>query len=210
MTKQKKKKARSIRLKHPKISETMVDAHVWYVLRVKSQKEFVSQILLQRKGVLTYVPVRKEWRHRNKFDKARKEKKTLVSFPETVGYVFAGFAPGQLVAANIPHWLSIFSIPTVKGAVGVSGRPHVVDGKSLKRLVKAFPNGMQRPDREQYMRTFKEFSEGDTVRICTGPFEGHVVPVSEIRNGRALLPIQFLGESHEIEMDCFDLEREAA
>ena len=198
------------RLKHPKISPEMVDAHTWYALRVQSQREFLSQVLLQRKGILTYVPVRKEWRHKNKYDKALKKEKVLISYPETVGYVFAGFSPNQLVLENIPVWVSIFAIPTVKSAVGVSGRPLAIDRGSLKRLVKDYPNGMQRPDREQYMRTFKEFKEGDDVRICSGPFEGHIVPVKEIANGMARLPVTFLGEEHEITMNCFDLERDVA
>ena len=194
--------------RHPKLSPEMIDQRVWYALRVESQKEFVTQRILQILGLMSYVPVRREWRHKNKFDKSTNKPKTLFSFPETVGYVFVGFAPNQLVTGNIPHWLKLFKVFTIKAAIGVAGRPLQVDPESLKRLAKQYPNGLQRPNREQYMRTYKEFKEGDDVRICSGPFEGHVVPVKEIKEGHATLPVKFLGVEREIIMPTFDLEKD--
>lgn len=195
--------------KHPKITPEIIDARVWYALRVVSQKEFTVQDVMQSKGIMTYVPVRKEWRHRNKFDRVKKIK-TLKSYPETVGYVFAGFTPNQLVEQNIPNWLSIFEIPSVTGVVGTQGRPLRIVGDSLKELAAKHPNGLQRPNHEQYMRTHKEFEEGDTVVICSGPFQGHQVKVIEINEDKAKLPIEFLGETHIVEIECFDLERAVA
>ena len=63
----------------------MIDARVWYALRVISQKEFLAQEILRRLGLFTYVPVRKEWRHKNRYAKARRENKVLMSYPEDGG-----------------------------------------------------------------------------------------------------------------------------
>lgn len=208
MTKHKRNRTARI-VEHPKLTPEMVDSRAWYALRVKSQKEFVTQTILKDRGLMSYVPVRKEWRHRNKFDRIKRQK-TLISYPETVGYVFIGFTVNQLIWGNIPHWLKIFQIPTITGVLGVFGEPKQVDKGSLKRMVKKLPNGMQRPDREKYMRTHKEFKEGDTVLICNGPFEGHEVPVVEILGEKARLDIEFLGQKHEVLIDCFDLERAVA
>ncbi len=202
------KKKRHVKTpRHPKISEDMIDARVWYALRVISQKEFLAQEILRRLGLFTYVPVRKEWRHKNRYAKARRENKVLMSYPETVGYVFIGFTPNQLTPENIPHWMKLFNLTCVTGAVGINGEPKQINKDALKRLAKTFPNGVQKPEHEAYMRTHREYQVGDNVVICEGPFQGQVVPVVELNEGHAIVKLELFGSIRDMTFDAFDLEK---
>ncbi|MBO6755459.1 MAG: hypothetical protein JJ902_03980 [Roseibium sp.] len=201
-------KPQKAKRRHPKITPDLIHARHWYALRVKSQKEFVTQDLLKERGLMTYVPVRKEWRHRNKFDRAKKHKE-LISFPEAVGYVFVGFTPNQLWQGAVPHWLKIFELPTVKGVVGINSRPARIPPVRLSAWAKVHPNGVQRPDKEAYMRTHKEFKEGDTARICNGPFADKEVPVKSIEGIKTTVILEVFGSWREIVVDTFDLEKVA-
>lgn len=191
---------------HPKITSDIILERYWYALRVASQKEFVTQDLLKERGLMTYVPVRKEWRHRNKFDKAKRQKQ-LVSFPEAVGYVFVGFTPNQLWRDQVPYWLKLFDISTVVGVVGFENRPMLIDRMKLVAWSRIHPNGLQRPNKEAYMRTHREFEEGDIVRVCAGPFVDHEVPVVSIDEGKSTVLIELFGTEREVVVETFDLEK---
>lgn len=193
--------------RHPKITPEIIDAHTWYALRITSQKEFAAQTILKERGLLTYVPVRKEWRHRNKFDRA-KQKKVLKTYPQAYGYVLTGFTSLQMAPGNIPYWLRLFSIPIIRGVVGIEleHKPLELPHDEMKRMVQRFPNGMQRPDHEAYMRTHKEFTVGDTVTMPGGPFDGHLLKVIDIKDVKAKFIVELFGAEHEIWADTFDLE----
>lgn len=192
---------------HPKITPEIIQRHTWYALKVLSQKEFVAQAMLKERGLLTYVPVRKEWRHKNRYDKARM-KKVLVSYPQAYGYVLVGFTDRQMAPGNIPYWLRLFSIPVIRGVVGIEleRKPVALDHASLIELSKRFPNGMQRPDHEAFMRTHREFKPGDTVTNPNGPFDGHMLKVISIKGMKTKAIAQLFGAEHEVTLNAFDLE----
>lgn len=192
---------------HPKITPEMILPRIWYALRVKPQTEFQAQDVLSDMGLLTYVPVRKEWRYRTRFDRPKKKNKELVSYPEARGYLFAGWMPEQLGQRNIPHWLKLFDLPMISGAVGISGRPMPLHNHNLIDLSARFPNGLQKPKHEAYMRTHAEFKEGDLVMICEGPFTGHEVPVVEINDQKTKVVIDLFNEAHETWIETFSLEK---
>ena len=196
------------RLKHPKITPELIAPRTWYALKVQSRSEFVAQDTLSQRGLLTYVPVKKVWRWRNKYARMRNDPKDLVSYAEIPGYVFVGFSAGQIIVDNIPEWFSIFEIPTIRGAVGVGGCPMAVDQEGLVNLAETFPNGLHKPDREAFMRTYREFGEGDDVVICNGPFEGCVVPVLEIRDDKTLIELDLFGrKTRPMYFATIDLEK---
>ncbi|MCP5099905.1 MAG: hypothetical protein GY943_30495 [Chloroflexi bacterium] len=196
-------------IQHPKITPAIIDRHDWYCLVVVGGREFFTQDLLRMRGLLTYVPVRKDWRHKNRYDKAN-GKKHLISYPQMTGYVLVGFALEQLSPEYIPHWLRLFQIPVILSVVGIAQRPIQLDRESLKRFASQHPNGMQAPLSSAHMRTHGEFKIGDMVRVCSGPFDGHIVPVTGIRGRKAKFEIELFGSIHEPEIDCFELEGIAA
>lgn len=168
----------------------------WYALRTPAQKEFVAQEILGRRGITTFLPVERKWRRRNKYTK----QKELRSYPLLVRYIFAGFVPG------IPLWFNIFNIPTITGCVGLNGEPKELDNAAVCRFIGKYPNGLQRPDEEQYMQTGKEFTIGEHVRISDGPFEGIVVPVVNILGKDAELFVELFGGRHKVRIRMDKLE----
>lgn len=186
---------------HPKIKPETVDRYDWYALRVSPQTEFVTQDILKQRGILTYVPVRKEWRFRNKFDKAKKQKK-LMSYPESVGYVFMASHKGFE-----PNWLMLGNTNNINGVVGVNGIPRRISCNQLHNFVKAFPNGIQRPAYEKHMNTGREFKVGDTVRPASGPFQHVHINVVEITDsGKVPFIVEMFGKDQSFEFEAWDLE----
>lgn len=171
----------------------------WYGLRTPPQKEFVAQAILARKGIATFCPADRRWRRRNGYARH----KQLVSYPMLPRLVFAGFVPG------LPAWFDLFRLPAIQGAIGIAGRPARMDEAGMLRLLARYPNGIQRPDEERFMRTHAEFKAGEVVRICDGPFDGMAVPVHEIRGSEARVLLELFGAQHEVAIAVDKLEKAA-
>lgn len=168
----------------------------WYALRTPPQKEFIAQELLTQKGLVTYCPTDKRWRRRNRFQK----QKELIGYAMIPRTVFVGFEPG------IPLWFDLFRLPCVSSVIGINGEPKRLDNQGMSNLITKYANGIQRPKEEQHMQTGKEFSAGELVRIVSGPFEGIVVPVHEIRGREARVFLDLFGAKHEVSVDSWILE----
>lgn len=164
----------------------------WYALQTPPQKEIVAQIILETRGVEAYLPVREEWRRKNKYTK----EKQLRQFPEMPRYVFAGFDPGF---SSWRHWLH--RIPVITGVVGLDGEPRriVFEGDGLAHMMRAYPNSTYvAPKEQKYMHTHQEFSVGDVVEILDGPLAGRELPVVSIRKSSAIFRLIMLGVEQEI------------
>jgi len=173
----------------------------WYALKTPPQREFAAQHILENfadRGIKTFVPVRKEWRRRNRYSKA----KELRSYPVMPRYVFAGFEPGRA------RWYDLFKFPVLVGVVGVCGEPrrvryHGEDG--LGSFIGRYPNGITAPKEQRFMRSNHEFAIGDTVEVIGGPFDGQKVPVLEISGEKALVNMYLFGAEQKITVRLEDL-----
>lgn len=191
----------------------------WFALQVAPQKEFTLQKILKRHGYHTFVPVEHRWRRWNKFTK----QKTRRSFPMMPRYVMVGFPfhdsdfhvafeqpiiEGGEIRGYREKIFSPFQLPIVTGCVGVSGIPRALDTKRICEYIDRWPDGMDRPDREKWMPTGKEFKEGDMVRVWEGPLQHHLVKVIEINalNGKAKILAEMFGSQMEIEINVEKLE----
>lgn len=201
--------------KYPKITDDIVEDHHWYGLQVHSTKELLLQHRMTEMGLMTYVPVRVEYRFQNNIHRKRhkldprKYPKIQKSYPEVPGYVFLGFKDEQLTPGNIPHWMKIFDMDLVVGVISNQGEPLKLQKGDIRRLIEIFPKGMRRPKAAMYQRTHAEFKKGDNVRICLGPFEGQEVPVVEIMDEKTRVTLSLFGASREILIDTIDLEKAA-
>lgn len=178
---------------------------IWYALQVPPQKEFVAQTILNKKGIDSYVPARKEWRRRNKYTKT----KELRAFPVAPRYVFAGFP------RRIPLWFDIFNLPVINGVVGLNGEPLIIPYKhtakqpGLRGIMDKWPNGIVAPKEQKYMHTHGEFKVGDTAEVLDGPFEGQRVPVVEIKGGDAMVHMLLFGTVQEVKIALENLVKAA-
>lgn len=168
----------------------------WFALCVPPQKEFATQAILEKKGLRTFVPVRREYRRRNKYVK----RKELMSYPLAPRYVFAGFEPGKSL------WFDLFGLERyygrkiVTGVVGMGDEPRQLNPECIVSLLKRFGGGLNAPAVQRYMLSNKEFRVGDQVEVIAGPFEGLKVPVKEIRGSRARLVMELFGGEQEVEV----------
>lgn len=163
---------------------------LWYALLTPPGREFVAQKILRRYGLRTFVPIRREWRRKNKFVKT----KELHSYPVAPRYVFAGFQ------RRVPLWFDLFNLPVISGVVGLEGEPSPIRGEAMSRLIQKTAGGLNAPAVQKFMRTHHEFAVGQTVEVIDGPFEGRKVPVVAIRGARASLMLQLFGAEMEIEL----------
>ncbi len=160
----------------------------WFALRVPPQKEQVAQVILRRKGLATFLPVHREWRRRNKYTKV----KELRTYPLMPRYVFTGFSK------RVPMWFDVFNLPLITGVVGIGGRPMKLDQDGMERIMGLYQNAIDAPKEQKWMETHKEFSEGDTVQILGGSFDGLVVPVLGIDGPNAKVLISLFGGERSV------------
>lgn len=163
----------------------------WYALRTPPQKEFVAQEILTQRGLVTFCPQDKRWSRPNRFTKL----KTLKPYPVVNRYVFVGFRSGA------PLWFNLFQLPCIQGCVGINGRPMKLDHAAMERLLRVYPNGIQRPTKEDYQSAQAEYKTGDMVRICEGPFDGMVVPVIHLKGNEAIVFMELFGSRHEVKIN---------
>lgn len=173
---------------------SVADRLQWFALIVPPQKEFVAQKILRRYGLRTFVPVRREWRRRNKFSK----EKELRKFPLTPRYLFAGFDQG------VPLWFNLFNLPVISGVVGIADEPMPIPVAAMCEFITKTGGGMNAPEVQKFMRTHREFKVGDLVEIVDSPFDGLKVPVHSIEGNRAKVVLELFGgqvDSIEIALD---------
>lgn len=170
----------------------------WYALLVTPGREFVAQKILRRYGLKTFVPVRSEWRKRNRFSK----EKELFSFAAAPRYVFAGFEAG------VPLWFDLFALPNVSGVVGgLDGRPLRLPNPEMGALIRKTGGGINAPEVQKNMRTHHEFMPGDIAEVVAGPFEGMRVPVHSIAGLRATVILELFGGAvQEVDMPLDSLQ----
>ncbi|MEP9376186.1 transcription termination/antitermination NusG family protein [Aquabacter sp. CN5-332] len=174
----------------------MVKGLQWYALRVATQKEFAAQEILLRKGVTTYCPSDRRWRKVSRYVR----EKELKDFPLVPGYVFAGF-PLHRAA-----WFEVFSVPIILGCIGVDGVPKRIKADAMERMIGCYRNGFTRPAEEKFMVSNHEFKVGQIVRVAKGPFEGHEVPVVELKGKHARVLLELFGIEHQIKIEAEILE----
>lgn len=172
----------------------------WYAFMVRAGTERAVEALLERRGLLAVVPMRKRWRKVNRHT----VKKHAVSYPLAARYVFVGFEPQQLVR-GAPPWAMVFGITMVQSVVGVGEVPWQMDGTKVAKFLKENLD-IEAGAGEVHMAAGHEFAEGDIVEVMEGAFVGFSGPVSEIRGEHAILLLKLFGRENEIAVPIANLE----
>lgn len=167
---------------------------MWYAFRTAPQKEFAAESLISgRLGLPVLVPREIKWKrvglHR---------KKTAVIYPMLSRYVFSDVPSSQVNQAI----LAILALNQIQGVIGVAGRPSIIPGDAIQRLMKI--SGTALPTKVQPVH--KSFALGDRVEISKGPFRGSVVPVTGINGKYAKVLLDMFGANMEITIGLEALE----
>jgi transcription antitermination factor NusG len=191
----------------------MTDELSWYALEVVRQKEYVAGFILKRQfAVATFIPTQTRWRYRNRHSRVKSE----LAFAAIPGVIFVGFA-------DPPAWYYIMRMPLVTGVLSMGGRPARIDRRELDayrasqldgRLVLERPSpandeagrgrrsifvegrGLLRaPGEHRHMRSNREFTAGQKVRIAEGPLQEVTLRVKKIAGARARVLLPLFGGS---------------
>lgn len=164
---------------------------IWYALRTAPQKEYTAQMLLDRRGIRTFLPVETKWK------RVSRHKKEPISCPSYPRYLFVG-AEKQFPWHDV---LRMKGLP-VTGVVTVNGLPAPIAPSAIEKLAKLSGNCF----RTRETRVNKSFVPGDMVRVPETYFEDWSIPLISIKGKMADVLIDMLGEKRVVQVPVDRLE----
>jgi transcription antitermination factor NusG len=166
---------------------------IWFALRTAPQKEFTAQLLLDRRGFQTFVPVETKWKR-----VGPRKQRVPHQYPMLVRYVFVSSDQQQFPWHDV---LRVQSLP-VTGVVTFDGQPAKIPQSAIEKLAKISGNSF----RTKETKVHRSFVPGDQVEIVSGAFAGWSVPVESIKGPMAKVLIPMLGQTREVEVALEALE----
>lgn len=159
---------------------------VWVLVQFKPNSDAIAVRNLERQGITVFLPKSEETKRRG--DKFVTSVKPL--FP---GYLFA------YVNAGGQAWRVIGSTYGVSRIVSTGGKPSRVP----EGLVEALKS---RCTQDIFVQAPIEFSEGDEVKLASGPFADWVGEIVEMTpDQRAWILLDLMGRQTRVAVDTRDL-----
>lgn len=172
------------------------DNVLWYVLLIMSGKEYLAHQLLTRMQCVAFLPVQRKWHRVNRY----RREKVKTSYPAIPGCLFIGFTKGT------ERWLEIFSLlSSAYGVLGYEGRPEPISGKRILHFLEHNQNAFE-PEKETETNS-PPIASGESARITTGPLQGHVVNVAQMKGKKAGIVLELFGKKEEVYILVDKLER---
>lgn len=181
----------------------------WYALLARSGAEFDVEALLEARGLVAIVPVRREWRRVNRYVK----RKAQVRFSLLPRYVFVGFGNGGTSDYDdeVRAIMAIMrELTLVQGVVGRDDAPARMVAREVALFLRDLGEVIA-PGWQKHVKSGKEFDIGDEVQITDGPFEGHITRVDAVigRQAKVTLALLFGGGAHNVMVPLANLEKSA-
>lgn len=160
----------------------------WYALYVRSRHEFITKGELLKKGIETFLPSVKKWRH-------WKDRKKLIDFPLFPGYLFVHIDPNPEGFINV-----LKSRGAVRFISLNSGYPTSVSHEEINSLRLLIDSGKE-------IDIYPHLKEGMWVRIRRGPLKG-AEGVLERKEDQYMfiVNIRILGRSISVKINADDIE----
>jgi len=168
-----------------KSDEDFLSETHWYAVYTKSKHEKVVYQLLTKKGLESYLPVRKVMRKWS-------DRKKLVELPLFAGYLF--------VHASLNDKIEILN---VKGVVRILGgsRPEIIPHEQIETL-KNFENV------EIEVDPYLHLKPGSMVRVVKGPLKGSTgFLIRKQSKFRLYVNMKLIMQSASVELDAADVEK---
>lgn len=157
----------------------------WYACYTRGRHEKRVEVLLQERGIESYLPVvrsRRRWKDRIK----------LVDWPLFPSYVFGRFALDDLSR--------VLATRGVVSVIRTGDRPVAIaeeEIENVRRFVGALGSAGVEPEPEPFV------AKGQRVRVCEGPFAGVEGVVMETSRGRrVLVGVQGIGQGFAVDVDA--------
>lgn len=162
------------------IDSTLWDAQKWYALHTKSRHEKMIDEELRKKGIETFLPLRKITRHWS-------DRKKIIEEPIFSGYLF--------VHIPLKNRLEVLQTRGSVRLVGFNSLPTPVPDKELE-AIRRFVEEKIPLDPYPYL------AKGDRVYVRSGPFKGvEGFVVRKDKHTRLVISLDLLLQSVSIEID---------
>ena len=157
----------------------MIDkAYRWYPIYTKSRAEKKAHLELQKKGITTYLPLKKEW-------KQWSDRKKLVEEPLFKSYLFVNISNKE--------YAEVLMTPGISRFVYFSGKVAVMPDKQMEDLQLLLASG------EELELIEHELSPGEKVMVNAGPFKGMIAELVAINSKKSLvLKLENLGYAIQV------------
>lgn len=165
-------------------------------LKGTGEKVFVQERILRRNGFEVFLPVKYEWRRKNRFV----PDKHLVPFPALAGWLFVGWSSHQ------SRWSELARLEVVTGVLGASGQPVRISEDRMAKLMRRWGAPKNAPKAQRFMRTHAEFDVGDRVRVAQGSLEGQELDVVGFDGEGARVALHLFGRETEVTIPADTLE----
>ncbi|MEM7213012.1 MAG: transcription termination/antitermination NusG family protein [Pseudomonadota bacterium] len=174
----------------------------WFPIRVFSGKEEITQIMMEDRGLTTFVP--RETVDLPQTPKDRVERKVRrgvrVWLP---GLMFVGMDPGHYlwhVLREVPNFLSILT--------DVGWRIKPMSHTSMSDLIETYsPESFVPADEQPETSERPDFDVGDMVCVVGGPLDGESIKVEEIDGDIARVFGTFFGATRGFEIGVENLRK---
>lgn len=159
----------------------------WYVAQLRPNYLHNALRNLTRQGIETFNPTHTMSKQKgNRF-----QKRTEQLFP---GYLFVSLDP------NGTAWRKVNSTYGVSRLIAAGNRPQPVPDALISDL-------LLRCDADGSMRPLENLSEGDRIRIASGPLANFVTEIDKIdRNRRIWVLLDILGRKSSVSLERADFE----
>lgn len=152
----------------------------WYVLRVRTNSEATSKLVLERKGYAVFLPTYLDCRRYS--DRIKK-----VPAPLFPGYLFCRFDSGRRVP--------VLTTVGVESIIGIGGLPQAIEESEIEAIRRAVSCGVS-------VEPWPHLSAGDRVRIEFGSMAGVTGILVKARGtDRLILSVSLLQRSVAVEID---------
>lgn len=104
---------------------------------------------------------------------------------------------------NDQSWYVVRHTPGVTGFVGSGNHPIPLTEKEVREIMTKIGKDQAKPKIEMNLQV------GDTIKVKSGPFEGHVGPVVEVlpEKGKVKFTVTVFGRETSVETDYTELEK---
>lgn len=168
---------------------TQIADFTWFVACTPPTREKAAVDRLTDEGIACLLPVRHLWRRKNRYQKT----KELKSYPLIPGYVMVGVGVYRELSA-------LWGLPNlINGFIAMDGRALSVRPNQVQRLVD-WGSQYTPPTAHKYMKTHKEFAEGDRVMVTDGPLTDQIFTVEKIVGNKAHVLLELFNMSHDVEL----------
>lgn len=172
----------------------------WYAIRVRPQKDHVAKELLSRRGLEVILPTVTRLCRTNHRCRTKVPKPSLVM----PGYVLVGFE-GAYDGLAVERLRDLY---IVTGVVCVNGRRKTIPYLNIERLLASCVSESLLASRlHDSAEHLAGLERGASVRVTSGPYEGHVVNLHEIKGKAARVLVMLFSREFLVDVPLDSLER---